>query len=240
MTDSTSGDHTDMIVVPRAPGPLVPLGNQRHNRDDIDEAIDEIFGQVDDSAPGVGDALLVVVGAGLIVTSQIATVSSAVLVFGILSLGLGCILPLRWLAQQTRGRIRGRKVEAIIGDGFVLRSDHSATQHLVAAYDQVVALVEASHTPEPRFLAIAHAHMTEVAAVLEGHSPTTRSHVNYVTERTESLKQLALVLDDRANTGSDRQQALLDARLEVEALDSASSLTEAAALLREFPGQQHG
>ena len=78
-----SGDHDDpssVVIVPSRPGPLESLGGSERNRDEVDELLDDMFGEPDERGPGVADAVLVVGGAGAVVGGLAASLPGVVVV----------------------------------------------------------------------------------------------------------------------------------------------------------------
>src|SRR5690606_10190225 len=123
------------------------------------------------------DALLVALGLGLL-GWRLAGGPAVALVGGVAALGLGCVLPVRWLAQ----RVRRRRRNAIARTGVPLHAGHEATARLVRAYDGLGA---AASTAE---VAAAHGALLEVATLLRGRPPGSDRERAYVTERAVAIE----------------------------------------------------
>ena len=93
-----------MVVVPRRPGPLRRLDDLDRHPDEVDHLLDEVFGKPDDRGPGTVDALLVAGGLAAVLIAALSDVPSAVGFIGAVAVGIGAVLPLRWLWRRLRGR----------------------------------------------------------------------------------------------------------------------------------------
>ena len=93
-----------MLVVPARPGPLVDPDAvaEQKQPDEIDLAIDDMFGPDVEGGPGWLDGGLLAVGFGLILWSALSLHSPLVYVLGAAVLALGTILPLRSIARTMR------------------------------------------------------------------------------------------------------------------------------------------
>jgi hypothetical protein len=239
VNERRSDDLRAAVVVPARPGPLRQLGDLERNRDEIDDALDDVFGAPDDRGPGVVDGVLIAGGAAAVVVGQVASLSTAVTVAGVVAVALGSVLPLRSLWRRAESTRRDVRVRAMLGDGVLLRTDHLEVGRLVDAHDR---LLEASErlapVPRARVVQVAHAALREVATLLVGHPPADAAELEYVTTRTRALDDLAAtVTDPRVGDGdADRRRAVVEARREVEQIAGGSSVTDAADLSRDLLG----
>ena len=62
MPADTASNHGHVLVVPRSPGPLLELAPALAQRDDLDELLDDLFGEPLPDGPGAADIALVVLG----------------------------------------------------------------------------------------------------------------------------------------------------------------------------------
>ncbi|MGB8861932.1 MAG: hypothetical protein WCC60_21935, partial [Ilumatobacteraceae bacterium] len=105
------------VIVPARPGPLVRLRDLERGRDELDELLDDVFGEPDDRGPGPVDAVLVVGGLGAIIGGQAASLPTAVTVCGAAAVGLGAVLPLRSLWRRVGSARRASRLQLLLGDG---------------------------------------------------------------------------------------------------------------------------
>jgi len=227
------------VIVPAWPGPLVGLGDLERGRDEIDELLDDVFGEPDDRGPGPVDAVLVVGGLGAIVGGQAASLPVVVTVCGAAAVGLGVVLPLRSLWRRVGSARRTKRLRSLLGNGRFLRTDHASIEQLLAAHQRLLSVsARLATAPRARVHSVAHAALVEVAALLSGRTPVAAVEVDYVAARTRALEALAVdVADPRVGDGeNDRRRALVEAHHEVEQLAGTSSLTDASDLSRELLG----
>lgn len=230
----------DLVVVPNEPGPLATLDgiDRAGRRDDLDELIDDLFPVVDDG-PGWFDIGLLALGVAMVATGLIGVAPAAVTVIGLIALGVGVILPVRWVWQQARAQRRQQRRRALLGGGRPLDISSPETERLAAAYDDLLRQV-ATLPADLRGTAAAagHAAVVEVASLLEGRPPTTVEQRNYVAERTTALAEVVAVigtLDARATgerdlDSSDAPDLLVAARRELDRLSPDNSLTRLTAV----------
>ncbi len=213
------------------------------NRDEVDEILDEVFGQPDERGPSAADAVLLAGGGAAIVAGQVADLPGAVTVIGACAVAFGAILPIRSLWRRSAARRRAARVRAAIGDGTIVRTSNPVVQRLIAAHDRVVEQsATLAHVPSRRVADVAHAAMLEVATLLGGRSPVVPEEVGYVVARVDALDALAATITDpRVGDGEpDQRRALVEARQEIDHLAGTSSLISAAALQRDLLGSDDG
>ena len=227
------------VVVPARPGPLVRLQDLERGRDELDEPLDDVFGEPDDRGPGPVDAVLVVGGVGAIIGGQAASLPTVVTVCGAAAVALGSVLPLRSLWRRVGSARRASRLQSLLGDGVLLRIDHPSIERLLAAHQRLLSVTAPLATAlRARVHDVAHAALLEVASLLGGRPPGAQVEVDYVAARAHALEDLAAtVADPRVGDGeTDRRRALVEARHEVEQLAGNSSLTDASDLSRELLG----
>lgn len=204
------------VIVPPKPGPLVRPGTGK-DRDGLDDLIDELLPDTDEG-PGPTDAALVAGGGAVVAWALLGSPPAVATVAGVVVLGLGCILPLRWAWRWVAGR-RG----AGAGAGVLLRVDHDLLARLIAGYDAVDGL--AATTGEAR--AAAHGAVLEVASLLEGRTPASEGETRYVAARLSALEALVAALgelDDGAAPAL-APDLVVEAREELDALGGVSALS---------------
>jgi hypothetical protein len=228
-------DPTILVVVPTRPGALRRLDDANRGRDDVDDVLDDLFGEPDQRGPGIADAVLVAGGAGVAAVGQLASWPTPVTVVGIAAAALGLVLPARSAWRRAGATRRTRRLAAVVGNGMLLRTDDDLLSRLVAAHDRIEQQVETSRDAE-RARSVAHAAAYEVASLLEGRLPVTAAEREYVAARTAALDEVAALLADPGLPPEDHRtrQAIVDARQEVEQIAGGSSVTDAAELLREL------
>jgi hypothetical protein len=226
------------VVVPARPGSIVPLASLERGRSDIDEALDDLFGEPDERGPGLADAVLLVGGVVAASTGLIAG-SPFLVVVGAGAVALGLILPLRSLWRRVVSLRHTAALHRMIGDGALLRVGNPAIDRLVGAHSQVVAIGSLDEHDRARAATVAHAALREVATLLDGRVPLAAAELEYIATRTNALEALARVLRQTPDSRGDRDRrnALLEARREVEDLTGSSSVAEAAALVAELSGR---
>ena len=96
-----------LVVVPRTAGPLLDVdATSAGTADEIDAAIDELFGEPTDESAGPLDAALVLGGIGLAAWSVLTGAPAPVLVLGVGAALLGIALPAHAVATNARERRR--------------------------------------------------------------------------------------------------------------------------------------
>lgn len=228
------GTENPVIVVPWTPGALIALDpKKRPDRDELDELLDEVFGETTHEGAGAFDVAMVIGGAGLVVATEVAGLSNGLLAVGIGAIGLGLILPIRDLWQRAIRRRAARRLQTSLAQGLPLSLGHPAIQSLVGAYQQISS-ADRSTAFGLEALEVAHLAMIEVAGLLQGRDPSGPAEQEYVATRTRALADLASVVPRTfmdtaraAGTGGDELQAR-EARVaavrELEALTGGSSV----------------
>ena len=158
----------NFVVVPHRPGPLLSLdtGRSQRARDDLDELIDDLFPDVDER-PGWFDAVLVVVGAGLLAWAWTGEPPGVVTVLGVVALALGCILPMRAAWRRARRRREHRRRNGLLEQGVPIDVSSPSAAALVSAYEDLLRLANRSGSEfgDPAISA-AHDALREVASLL--------------------------------------------------------------------------
>lgn len=228
-------DDAALVVVPARPGPVTVLAStSTRERDDLDELIDDFFPDVE-GGPGTFDAVLGVVGIGLLTWAVFAGGPTVALVVGAIALALGCVLPLRSAWRRMR-RVRRDRVNAgLLNAGIPLNVSSDLSARLVASHENVVGLV-ATADPGIAFPALAATHgaLVEVASLLRGRVPMSPEETEYVEKRVVAVSALEqeLAAHLRSVTAAAAGDTdidsvyLLDARNELEALTAFNSVTQ--------------
>jgi hypothetical protein len=233
-------DPASTVVVPVRPGPAVPLSSLDRERDELDDALDDVFGEPDGAGAGPFDAVLLLGGAAAIIAGLTALVPAWVIVVGIIAFALGSVLPLRTFWRRRAGARRAARQQRAIGDGVVVRIDHPAVVDLLAAHQRCLdAAAGLAAWRRVQVDAVAHAALLEAATLLDGHPPLTPAEVDYVEARVAALRRLADAVTDPAVGDGDpdglARQARADARVEVERA-AGSAVDDADALVRALRG----
>jgi hypothetical protein len=251
---SARGPGEGLVVVPRRPGPLVPLGSlvPDRDRDELDELIDELFGPASDERPGWFDLGLLVVGAGLVAWSVGGGAGGLALAVGIAAIVLGLVFPLRsaWRVMARR-RLEHQRREVLAG-GLPLRVSDAATARLARAYADLLdaaAPLGADALTGVGPVAAAHAAVLECASLLDGSVPGSEQERRYVAARASAMSELADALRRRhraqlepawgeeavPGAGPDRAR-VVEARTELEHLSGQSALHRLRELTEEASG----
>ena len=229
-----------LVVVPRTTGPLTDVDATGRSADELDAAIDEVFGETTDERPGSFDAALVVGGGSVAAWALLTSAQGPLLFLGIVTALLGVALPARSLARAGRRRRQMSKRRRAIGDGLPLDATHPATEALVAAYASCLQAAGEPGVPHADEAAdAAHLAVVEVASLLAGRRPVAAAETEYVEKRTKAIRHLTLQLQ-RAHrtwvearmdtsihaTPADRQwaTAVTQAREELESTTGLGSL----------------
>ncbi len=222
-------DPPRFVIVPREPGPLQWLRDRQREGgdDDIDAAMDELFGDITNEQPGRFDIALLVIGAALIGWWVISGASGPGLVLGAISIVLGLALPARnalraanrrWTRAQDRRRMR---------TGYPLDAGDQAIGALVGAYEGILKTVGRQ---DARFgdeaLGAAHRALVAVASLLETRRPTAPAELDYVKQRATAVKRLGASL--KAASSRREREELRSALNDREARERWSSAVAAA------------
>jgi hypothetical protein len=189
--DNTSR-HPELLVVPHRPGPLIELPPE-HRRDEIDDVLDELFGEAPRDAPGAFDIVLVAGGAALAIAALVAGLPTWLLGLGVACAAFGLILPLHHVWTRI-GRARSlRRIREVMGQGTLLDAGHPETRRLTGSYRRV----ERSATDGLAGDALESAHLAllEVAGLLRGRPPESPAEREYVAERADAISRLADTLE---------------------------------------------
>ncbi len=128
---------SDLVYVPRRPGPLITIPTRATRTDEIDDVLDDLFGEDDHRGPSATDAVLVAAGVGAIAIGQLADLPGAITVVGAGLIGLGAILPIRSGTRRLGQRRHRARAASIIGDGIALRRDHPTLARMASVYEQI-------------------------------------------------------------------------------------------------------
>ncbi len=245
------------ILVPRTPGRLLPVDQRAHRqRDDLDQMVDELFGEPTEERPGRLDAALVILGLAVLGWGLISGQSSDVFFLGSAVILLGLVLPLRSVRQRIRSRKAARAEDALQARHDVLDAADPTVLDLTTSYAELAAassLPGVSHGSEA--LAAGHQAVAEVASLLEGRSPVVPAEVEYVRKRTDAVRRLTSELQrshqaslesERLRLGEEEQKhrlralAMAAARGEIHAVDPADSLDELDSLTQRLRQENRG
>jgi len=243
-----------LVVVPRVAGPLVDVDAMPAGpADELDAAIDDLFGPSTDESAGPVDAALILGGVGLAGWSLVTGAPGAVLALGIGAALLGIALPAHAVATSARSRRRASARGHAIGDGLALDASDPTVRSLADAYAACVAATTAPGLPYARDAAeAAHLAVVEVASLLGGGRPVADAEIDYVQKRTEAIglltrrlrrshrRRVEARLDasiHRLPADHGRATALTEARVELEAATGLSSLDRLEAVGTTIEGE---
>ncbi|MEI7742470.1 MAG: hypothetical protein WCK58_01835 [Chloroflexota bacterium] len=225
-----------VVVVPRRPGPLRPLGPDARAGDDLDTLIDEVFGPSTSEGPGVFDVVLVVAGAGLIAWSFLGGGAGPWFAIGVGLVVLGIALPARSLLRAAGARRAARRDSRLLGSGIPLDLSDASVGALAGSYE---ALVHAAQLPGvttgAASVEAAHAAVLEAASLLGGRPPLTDEERAYVERRTRAIRDLASQLL-KVSRAWQRSRLADGADVTAEALERAAAVVKAREALEAGAG----
>jgi hypothetical protein len=243
--DGASQAGRGIVIVPRRPGPLADLpAPEPRQRDDLDELLDDLFGEPTREGPGLFDIALIAAGTALALAAGLAHLASALAVTGGALIALGLVLPVRDLWRRAARRRAGRRLDAALGQGLALDTRDPATGQLAAAYRHVTSLCEHAGGMGADAREAAHLAVVEVAGVLQGRPPQGAAEQEYALARVRALQELAHALSaspaapvGRAEADeSAARDAGLAAIVRMEERTGASSLARIDVLRRALTG----
>src|SRR5262245_7669601 len=213
------------LVVPPDPGPLRSLDRPARDGDELDDLVDDLFGEPTEERPGIFDIGLVVAGVAGVGWSIFGG-GVGPLVLGVLLLALGLALPAQRMARSVGERRRSADRRRTIGDGTLLDVTDPEVTRLTSAYAALLPLREEPRAPlaGPAVTA-AHLALIEVATLLEGQRPSEDASRGYVRRRAEAIERTTAQLRDGV-------AAALAADAAVATPDDSAARIWAAARLR--------
>ncbi len=240
------GSIEPVVVVPRTPSPLQPVDREHRPADDLDQLIDEVFGDVTTEGPGLFDVALLVGGVLLTLWALLSGASGLLTALGIGLIALGLALPARSVLRAYRARrvIASRRRAA--GTGLLLDVSHPSTSALAQSYGD---LLEVARLPgarnETAATGAAHRAVVEAASLLEGRPPAVPAEIDYVTKRADAIQSLADEMrgshqawlserfddiDRPPHSSTGKASAIVQAREELDAATGLGALDELQAL----------
>lgn len=199
LPDDARDRDSALLIVPRAPGPLVDPGPPAPTGrvDEIDEVVEDFFGPDPNAPPGWVDVVLVVGGAALVLWAL--RYSTWLAVVGAIAVVLGLVLPIRSAWRWIRRNGAARRRASLLSRGLPLDVSHPLTRALADAYE---ALLEQAARPPvaiaPEAVSAGHLAVVEVASLLDGSVPSGGAEAAYVEARTRALEALVRALDESA------------------------------------------
>jgi hypothetical protein len=188
-----------LVVVPRRPGPLIVPPTDERRRDDLDDVLDELFGEPTKEGPGPFDVVLVVGGLLLGAASLLGWLPHGVGALGAVAAALGLVLPVRSLWQRLTRRRAVRRLRATLDQGLPLDLGHDVVRRLADAYERVVLATRRPGVDlSEEALEAAHLALTEVAGLLRGRPPEGPAEEEYVRARVAAILGLARRLEAAA------------------------------------------
>jgi hypothetical protein len=245
-----ASEDAELVVVPRQPGQLAPLGGGDRPKDELDELVDDMFGESTDEGPGIFDLVLLGLGAAITVWSFVSDAGTGWTALGVVLIVLGLALPARSVLRAYRSRSARRKRRRATERGYLLDTSAPSTGTLVDAYERLSEVADGSASPLARQTVMAaHGALVEVATLLDGTPPVTDAEVAYVEKRAVAIRDTTarLIRADRtyarargatARTDEDetmagrrrRADAVTRAREELESTHGMSSVDQLEAL----------
>lgn len=204
----------EWVVVPKRPGALLVAPGEVAERDDVDEFLDDLFGEPTSNRPGTADVVLVVAGGAGVLAGLVGWLPGGVAVLGGLLLALGLVLPLSAFGRALGRRRQAQEVTQLMGTGTLLATSHPLTAELVDGYRRVYAHLDPGPEPAAEALTAAHLALLEVAGLLRGRPPYGQAEEEYVARRAEAVTALAADLDAARTAAA--AQAIAQGPLEEE------------------------
>jgi hypothetical protein len=192
-----------IVIVPKDAGPVIEVGDGSRKRspDEFDELIEDVFGAGTNDPPGPFDALLVIVGGGLVVLAQYRLHSTAVTIIGAALIGLGAILPIRSLWRRSAAARADRRNRALAARGLPLGVTDPLASALVKAYGELLTAADGALLGSDA-AAAAHLSMIEVATLVGTSGPGTSAESEYVQRRIDAMQALTAELDRYGQAGA--------------------------------------
>ena len=229
MTVEPASSHGRLVLVPRSPGLLIDLAPAVAERDDLDDVLDELFGEAPTEGPGVADIALVVVGLAGLAFGLTGLLDTWATVLGALALLLGLVLPVRALAAGVSRRRAARELSAALDSGTPLDTSDERVVSLVEAYSALLAETDLDGPSRGDSRDLAHQTVLEVATLLRGRRPEGEAEGGFVRSRTRALHGLT---SDLARARQD--SAPFDAAVEaVDRIDEVNGSVQRIEALRE-------
>jgi hypothetical protein len=229
--DTVASEDAEVVVVPRQPGPLSPLGGRARPQDELDVLVEDMFGESTDEGPGVFDLVLLGLGAAISVWAFLSGAGMGWTALGVILVVLGLALPARSILRTYRSRSARRVRRRAIERGYLLDASAPSTGALVDAYEQLAEVAEGSASPlAEQTVTAAHAALVEVATLLDGSAPVTDAEIAYVEKRTAAVRTASarLIRADRvrarargARTRADEDETMAQRRRRADAVTRA-------------------
>jgi hypothetical protein len=188
-----------MVVVTTDPGPALPLETlDLGPRDEVDQIVQDVFGDPITDKPGRLDVVLVVIGIAVIAWALLALQSVVLAAIGVVVLLLGLAVPLSNVRRSRRQRQTAAQRSKLMASGTPLDVSQLPVALLLREYEDLVSITAGSTSTEVKDALLAgHAALLEVAWLLQGHAPTTPAEVEYINKRTEAVHNLVRTLHAR-------------------------------------------
>jgi hypothetical protein len=186
-----------VVVVPRSPGALVDLeaALAPRERDEIDDAIDELFGPDPGGSVGKTDVVLLVLGVALLVWSVVSLHSPGLAVVGGLVALLGVVLPIRAIWRKASQSRSARRRRALENRGVPMTVSDPRTRDLANAYTDLLAAADEQAAPlQAESVSAAHLALIEAAELVGETGPANASEVEYVERRVEAIRAVTAEL----------------------------------------------
>jgi hypothetical protein len=244
---------THIVIVPSRPGPLRDISVAKRG-DDLDEVIDDLFGETTDERPGLFDVTLIVAGVGLVGWALVTNATGLLLPVGVIALVLGLALPARGLIRAARARRRARAHRAALRNGYAIDVGHEETAALARAHTELVETIDRDRGQlETQALVAAHLALVEVATLLAGGPPVVHAEISYVAERTRAIRDTTSLLirmrrarsralaageEETLEARARRAEALTQARQELSAAHGLGSVDQLAAVRDQLRGER--
>ena len=225
-----------LVVVPRRPGPLiVPPSSSAGARDEVDVALDDLFGPPLQQKPGPLDVALLVGGAALTVYAELVLGGGGLLVAGLVCIALGMVLPARSIWRRAQRARSGRRLAAILNQGQPLNLTDGHTRRLAQSYSRIERIASGSNDPSASEAAEAALEaLREVAGLLRGRPPSGVAESEYVARRTAAVEGLDRSLLRAGAAGAadteTARDAVVEALSQFEERSGMSSLDRIAGL----------
>lgn len=196
-----------IVIVPRRPGPLLRPPRPDKPDDEIDEIVDELFGETTPEQPGRLDLVLLAGGLALGTWAWLTSAGALWLVLAATLFLLGAALPARSALRAYHRRRLDRARRRAIADGYVLDISDPSPAALARAYEHALRVAPTGQPDlHDRITATSHLAIVEAAALLHGGPPTTGEERGYVDKRTDAIEAFIDAFKDAATNWAELQR----------------------------------
>ena len=151
------------------------------------------------------DAVLLGIGAALLLWFGLFNGPRIVGVLGVLAMGLGLALPIQRVSRRAAEARTRASLERQLGDGLALNVEDSAAASLVAVYETLVGS-DRHITDRDEMIDAAHTALHETAVLLGGRRPLEGPRIGICEAATRSAQRHLSGSAERANSSRSRSR----------------------------------